>query len=267
MARRNLFWGLLVLLIGLILLGNSFGWFHGLNGWALVWPAALVFVGIWFLVSSLTHRTQPLENRQVMIAVEGDKQAAIKFEFGAGKLELGTTQNPSALVEGNALGELVQVVTRDGGKVNVKLSAAPNMFMDLPSAMGTRGLEWRLNLNRDIPIELDVESGASESILTLTDLKVTKLKIGTGASSNKIYLPAKAGSTDVKVEAGAASIDIFIPQEVAARIKLDSAISGNKVDNTRFPWNGKVYESTNFDAAVNKVEIKVSNGVGSVNIQ
>jgi hypothetical protein len=267
MSRRNLFWGILVLIIGLIFLAISLGWLKGVNGWSLIWPVALVFIGVWFLVSSLTRKPHPLESHNLVISRENDKEVAIKLEYGAGKLELGPSENPAALVEGALLGEFAQVITRDGDKANIKLSAGPHMFMDWPNAMGGHGLEWKLNLNKELPMELSIESGASESIFNLTDLKVTNFKLGTGASSNKIYLPSNAGSTQVKVEAGAASIDIIIPQGVAARIKLDSAISGNKVDNTRFPWNGKVYESADFETAKNKAEIKVSSGVGSINIK
>jgi hypothetical protein len=267
MGRRNLFWGILVLIIGLIFLAISLGWLKGVNGWSLIWPVVLVFVGIWFLVSSLTRKQRPLERHDLAINKENDQEVAIKLEYGAGKLELGPSENPAVLVEGALLGEFAQVVTRDGNKANIKLSAGPHMFMDWPNTMGSHSLEWKLSLNKDLPMELSIESGASESIFNLTDLKITNLKLGTGASSNKIYLPAKAGSTQVKVDAGAASIDIFIPQGVAARIKLDSAISGNKVDNTRFPWNGKVYESSDFESAQNKVEIKISSGVGSINIK
>lgn len=267
MGRRNLFWGILVLIIGLIFLAISMGWLKGVNGWSLIWPVALVFIGVWFLVSSLTRKQRPLEKHDLAINKENDQEVSIKLEYGAGKFELGPSDNPAVLVEGALLGEFTQVVTRDGNKANVKLSAGPHMFLDWPNTMGTHGLEWKLNLNKELPTEISVESGASESILNLTDLKVTNLKLETGASSNKIYLPAKAGSTQVKVDAGAASIDIFIPLGVAARIKLDSAISGNKVDNTRFPWNGKVYESPDFASAQNKVEIKISSGVGSINIK
>ena len=39
------------------------------------------------------------------------------------------------------------------------------------------------------------------------------------------------------------------------------------VENTRFPWNGKVYESPDFETAKNKLDIKISSGVGSINIK
>jgi hypothetical protein len=267
MARRSLFWGILVLLVGLIFLGISLGWLKGVNGWTLIWPVALVFTGIWFLVSSLTHPHVSLEKHDLLIVREKDKKLSVKLEFGAGKLALGSVDNRSILIEGSIVGEFVQVVTREGEKANVKISAGPHLLMDLPTAVGSRGLDWKINLPKDLPIELSIDSGACDSVLNLTDLKLANLKVGTGASSNKIFLPAKAGSTQVKVDAGAASIDITVPEGVAGRIKLDSAISGNKVDNNRFPWNGKVYESADFATATNKVEIKISSGVGSVNIK
>jgi len=87
----------------------------------------------WFLVSSLTRKQRPLERHDLAINKENDQSVAIKLEYGAGKLELGPSENPSVLVEGALLGEFAQVVTRDGNRANIKLSAGPHMFMDWPT--------------------------------------------------------------------------------------------------------------------------------------
>jgi len=85
-------------------------------------------------------------------------------------------------------------------------------------------------------MELSIESGASESIFNLTDLKVTHLKLGTGASSNKIYLPAQSG---IHPSQGGCWCSFPLTSSshkgLLPALKLDSAISGNKVGQHPLP--------------------------------
>jgi predicted membrane protein len=127
-------------------------------------------------------------------------------------------------------------------------------------------LDWDFNLNPSVPLILRLETGASESRLSLTDLQVRELHLKTGASSTTIDLPASAGFTRVTVESGAASVKIRVPQSVAAAIQVKSALAGIRVDTSRFPRAGAGYASTDYAEAANKVDIYVETGVGSVEI-
>ena len=68
---------------------------------------------------------------------------------------------------------------------------------------------------------LEFNTGAGEARLDLTDLRVTNLRLQTGASSTDVTMPANAGHTKAKIDAGAASITIRIPSGVAARISSE----------------------------------------------
>jgi hypothetical protein len=129
-------------------------------------------------------------------------------------------------------------------------------------------LDWNIRLNRDIPLSLDIDSGASASTLDLTDLKVVELDIDTGASSTEINLPANAGNTLVDIDSGAASLNIRIPIGVAARIKVKSGITSVNVDPSRFPrLDGGLYQSADFATAANRADITIDTGVGSVEVK
>jgi hypothetical protein len=128
-------------------------------------------------------------------------------------------------------------------------------------------LDWDFTVNPSIPLTLRLETGASETRLSLADVQVRDLKVQTGASSTVIELPARAGYTRLTVEAGAASVKIRVPPEVAAAIQAKSALAGINVDKVRFPHGGGGWRSPNYDAAANKVEIFVETGVGSIDIR
>jgi len=90
--------------------------------------------------------------------------------------------------------------------------------------------------------------------------------IETGASKTEIKLPSAAGFTRVSVKSGLASVNIVVPQGVSASIKVDTGLSGIKVDETRFPHVGDRYESIDYQSASNKAEIIIEGGLGSVDI-
>jgi len=134
----------------------------------------------------------------------------------------------------------------------------------------TRGwaglLDWDFTLATGLPLFLTLETGASESRLSLTELQVRELRVKTGASSTTVDLPASAGFTRVTVESGAAAVRLRIPGGVAASILVRSALAGVHVDRTRFPQAGGGYRSPDYEQAANKVEILVETGVGSIDI-
>jgi len=143
---------------------------------------------------------------------------------------------------------------------------------DVSSYLGTWGrgqrglLDWNFTIARDIPVDLILETGANDARADLTDLAVRDLRLKTGASSTVIDLPAHAGLTRVSVESGAASVKLRVPADVAARIKVSSALAGVNVNAARFPKSGDFFCSADWERASNKVEIAVETGVGSIEV-
>jgi hypothetical protein len=130
-----------------------------------------------------------------------------------------------------------------------------------------RSLDWSVRLNDTIPISLDLQTGANEAHVDLSDLQITKLQLQTGASSTRITLPASAGHTKAAIHSGAASVSVRVPSGVAARITSQSGLADVRVDRTRFPQTGGVHQSEDYDTAENKVDIEIETGVGSVDVK
>ena len=72
--------------------------------------------------------------------------------------------------------------------------------------------------------------------------------------------------TRVHVGSGAAAVKISVPQGVAATILVRSALAGIHVDTVRFPAGAGGYRSPDYEGSLNKVEILVETGVGSIDI-
>jgi hypothetical protein len=115
-----------------------------------------------------------------------------------------------------------------------------------------------------VPLKLLLDGGAANTNADLTDLKVTDLRVKTGASSTTIRLPRAAGMTTVRINAGAASVKLFVPEGVAARVHSSMAIGSNDINRQRFPLSGSDYLSPDYATAPNKVDIQFEGGVGSL---
>lgn len=262
MRRQGLFWGSVILLLGVLLLLQTLG-LLSFNVWPIFWALFLIFLGVWFLIRSRMRGQFTTEN--LTIPRGGAVQASVEIQHGAGRLLVGALSGGDALLEGSFTGGVAHSV-QPGAQLRAKLNPNPDFRVDFPWNW-PEGLRWDVRLTRDIPLDLIFRTGAGESEIDLTDLDVKSVRLETGASSSRLSLPARAGYTRAEVKGGLASINLIVPPGVAARIQLQTGLTGNNIDTNRFPLNGGVYQSPDYESAANKVEIFVEGGMGSIDVR
>jgi hypothetical protein len=261
MSRTALFWGIVLILLGGMLGLQAAGVISG-SVWGYFWAVFLIFLGIW-VISSIYYRPKFKEGQQLTVARKDAQKAEISFAFGAASLIVNGGASPDMVLEGTSGTTLDLTSQYFNDKVAVKINAGPSFIPFL----GPDGGSWRFRLNNELPTTVTMESGASSVELDLSDLKVSYLRVETGASSYKVVLPAHAGTTIMEVEGGAASFDIRVPEGVAARIRIMQGASSLRVDEKRFPvTSAGYYQSADYDTAENHAEITLSAGAGSFNI-
>jgi len=262
MRRDYIFWGAVLILLGGLMFLNSAGIRlpRGITPMQLFWPSVLILLGGWIIFGYFLRGN--VESEQVAIDLQGADQASLKLSHGAGRILVGAGTAPGQLLSGSFAGGVKHTAHRSGDRLDAHLQSRPFAFPPFISGWQDQG--WNFNLNRDIPIALKLETGASQAELDLRDVKVTDLKVSTGASKTDITLPANAGMTTVKIELGAASLDMTVPQGVEARIRAEQGVSAIEIDTTRFPYSNGIYESADYSAAQNKVDIKIEAGAGRV---
>ena len=205
----------------------------------------------------------PAGNQPQVLALNlaGATEAEVRIAFGAGKLLIGPAAS-GRLVDGTFEGG---VETTPAGPGRVRL-APPH---PASWSWGSRRppFTWRLGLTAEVPLRLELETGASDNELDLGGLRVTDLRLRTGAAQSRVTLP-RSGVTRVNAEGGATQMRFLVPAGVAARITSAMAIGTTDVDTNRFPrtTDGTAWASPDFDANPNRVEIAVRGGVGQVTI-
>ena len=267
MRSSRLFWAVMLVGFGFIILANNLG-IITVNIWRFFWPIFLIGLGIWFLIGTAID-TGDLEMVEGSVDLDDCKSASIVVKHGAGRLELTGVSEPGKLVSGKFASGLEAKVSKDGDRANVILQPQQHSFPDVffpGNWIGGKGLQWEFGLSNELPLDLVFEVGAVDAHLDLTALMVKNISLQTGASSTNLKLPTAAGTTYLKVEAGAASIDIYVPDGVAARVETSAGLASITVDQSRFPKQGGVYQSADYENAENKVDIRIETGVSTIDI-
>jgi hypothetical protein len=126
----------------------------------------------------------------------------------------------------------------------------------------------QVQLTRDVPISLRTQSGAADTTLDLSGLRVTNLEVSTGASTTLLRLPEAAGTTTARIQGGASTITVEVPPGVAAQVTFQGGLSTLNVDQSRFPAVGdKKYRSPNYDTSPNKVDLRIEVGAATVTVR
>jgi len=263
MGRGNLFWGVILIIGGSLLLLDNLGLLN-VNVWSLIWPLFLIGLGVRALWGAVAARQSP-RDEQAAIPLEGAASARVRVHHGAGRLDIHSGAGPDELAAGTFGGGLDYRARRAGETLEVDMHVRESFTFPWMWGPG-RSLDWSFGLNSGIPLSLELKTGASESRLELADLRVTDLRLETGASATRITLPANAGRTRAEIRAGAASVELQVPPGVAARIRIRGGLSSANVDAARFPRMGDVYQSQDYHTAANTADIDIETGVGSVRI-
>jgi len=267
MRSSRLFWAVMLVGFGFVLLANNLG-IISVNVWRFFWPVFLIGLGIWFLIGTATGQ-KDFEVMDGSVDLDDAKSAAITVKHGAGRLSLSGVAEPGKLVSGTFALGLDPRVSRNGDHLDVILQPQQQVFPDVlfpGNWIGGKGLEWNFGLSDELPIDLAFEVGAVDARLDLSALQIKNISLQTGASTTNLTLPAAAGMTYLKVEAGAATIDIRVPESVAARVETDHGLASVNVDQTRFPKSNGIYQSADYETAENKVDIRIETGVSSIEI-
>jgi hypothetical protein len=247
-------------------------------------PFVLVLVGVLLAIAAgtavagwrLAQPAGPLETASHTQSLDGASRANLHLQFAAGDLTIGVLDGREGVLAtmsyngpadlrpepsyrvGNGLGELAYI-SRDG--------EGPHLNMPFIGRTRDHG-DMRVQLARGIPLALDIQAGAADSMLDLTGLNVGRLDLQTGAADTRIRLPESAGRTDVVVKGGVTDLAVDVPSSVAADIYVSSGLAGREIDQARFrSLSDGHYRSPDFDTAANRVDMRIELGIAQLTIR
>ena len=259
MRRDNIFWGVALILLGVLLFLQTQGYIG--NIFPYLWPLALILVGSWIILGVYWKPTDSLEE-SFSIPLGAAQSVEYHFSHGVGQLEISGGAPVGQALIGTAAAGMNRKSQLNGDRLDVRVEAGPSFVPFVGPSQGV----WRFQLTQEIPSTLTVETGASSVNLNLKDVLVRHVELKTGASSSHVIMPER-GVSLLDVEAGAASVRVVVPPETAARIRVEEGVSSIHVDTNRFPRlsQGR-YQSSNYDLAADRTDINIEGGLGSVTV-
>jgi len=259
MRRDNIFWGTVLILFGALLFLQTQGYIS--NIFPYLWPLALILVGGWIILGVYWKPANTPEE-SFSIPLGAAQSVEYRFSHGAGQLQISGGAPAGRALVGTSAAGMNRNSQVTGDRLNVRIEAGPSFVPFIGPSQGV----WRFQLTREIPSSLVVETGASSVDLDLRQVPARHVELKTGASSSNITMPEK-GVSLLDVEAGAASVRVVVPAATAARVRVEDSLTAINVDTDRFPRLGSgIYQSANYDVAVDRADINIHGGLGSVTV-
>jgi hypothetical protein len=289
---------LLLILAGVLFLLNNLGildWSIWDSLWRL-WPLVLVIIGIDLLVG----RRSPLLSFLLVVVVLGlgavllysmggfasngsirqqtlnaplndASSATVRVDIGVGDLRLDSGEG-GQLATGmldyyEHWGTPTINTDTSGGRTTLTINQRSQGGVNVLPPFTNRGLNWDIHLNPQPALVLDLNTGAGRTTVDLDKLRVSNLTLNSGVGSTTVIFPSQAGTTTASVKGGAGSIDITIPSSVEARIKVSTGLGSVNIDPRFKKTSNDLYESSGYSDAKNKLDLTISAGVGSLNVQ
>lgn len=260
MRRDNIFWGGVLILLGVLFFLQRQNIIPSVIPY--LWPLALILFGGW-LILSVYWRPSASESEKFDIPLQDAKSVRYRFSHGAGQIIITGGAPAGRALAGSSANGLNETSHSDGDRLEVRIEAGASFVPFVGPSDGA----WRFQLTQEVPVSLKVETGASQLDMDLTNVLASHIELETGASSSSVIMPAR-GVSLLELEAGAASINITIPQGVAGRIRIKEGLTSLNVDTNRFPQlDSRLYQSADFDTAANRAEVNVEAGLGSITIK
>jgi hypothetical protein len=307
---RGLFWPLLLITIGLVFLLVNFGYVPGVTAvqllslWPLLlilagvdlaigrrWPlaalgidVAVIALGLALLVTQPTAFSTPFffdhdvngAPGQRDLTVERRSVNSLSLEINGGAGRFGVTGGSTMLVETHSPNEDLRLRRADYDKNGEHADVRIEHIGSRRVGGVTANVETRIASN--VPTDLEINGGAGEFIIDLSDVTISNAEINVGAATLTLTLPRPSLTTaapgakpvgDIKIElnAGASSIVIEVPDGVEARITTTGALLTLRSSNARVSASGSVAETSGYASAQQRVTVRVTAGASSVTVR
>ncbi len=292
---KKIFWGILLLIIGLVWMGKNLGiitfpW-HALFN---MWPMILIFWGISVLPIKNTLKlgllvlsvlislvllfqmkdtknywffhwddeTESTEVQQLKIKYDTTFQKAqLHFEANAANIVLQDSTTELFDFQSNTKNDRYEMTSKtDSQTTQISVSSKKKR-----KHWGVGGEKVTFSLNTRPVWDVNFDVGAADLDFDFSPYKTSNISLNAGASSIHLKLGALVPLTKVDIEAGASSVHIEIPKASGCEIHCDHALSSKSFkDFTQSSDN--VYKTPNFETASQKIIINMDAGISDIKV-
>lgn len=200
-------------------------------------------------------------DNEVVVEKDSAKELEVVLNFGAGKMDV--ADGADEWVNGNAIYEPEKMkpeVSYDlDGKIGKVEISQPDYFK-----IGKMKNEWDLKLNEDVPLDLVVNAGASDTNLDLKGLQLSNLEVNAGVGEITVDLGGDwKESFDGRISSGVGQMTVILPKDIGVRVSVDKGIGSASFEDLISKGNGTYVNEAYEDAKI-KIDLDADIGVGEV---
>lgn len=201
---------------------------------------------------------------EIVIKKDHAKDLDVELNFGAEKMKVSgganNWVNGSAIYEPEKMKPVVEY-DLEGKTGKIEISQPRNM------KLGKLKNEWDLGLTNEVPVDLIVNAGASDTRLDLNKIQLKNLEVNAGVGDITVDLSGEwEKSFDAYISSGVGKLDVILPKETGARIKVSKGIGTSNYDGLISRGDG-IYENKNYENAKVRINLTIDIGVGEVNFE
>lgn len=216
--------------------------------------------------SSLAIGNEKVED----IYVEEDtaEQLDMNLEIDYGQVNISSGSN--AWVDGEInynVRELEPKVTYKLKKNQGEITIDQPKKADINVKKGALKNDWNLQLTKNVPVHLKVNTGASDTYMNLQGMQLASLDVETGVGKSTVNLAGTwEESFDVNIDMGVGESTVILPKDVGVEIKSSKGIGSATFNG--FTSNGKgMYVNDAFENADVIISVETELGIGAVNFE
>lgn len=286
----KLIFGTVMVLIGILLLMENLNIvtnFAFIESIRLIWPLGLIIAGglIFFkqkgtgtllliitIIFGIFATIVPTQIQVGELKIQEFNQVYNNEEFAVYDISLGGTKLILNKIEDEANlinvrskttlpKELTFDVTKENGVTYVNINENGHIGFSHLFNLDKEISRVNISLNPNPKTKLKFNYGAIDGTLDLRELNIEELNIESGATDTEIYFGKYP--TLVDISAGVSNINFYFPENISIEIESDGGVSSLTFKD--FKKVGNKYYSPNFNEVENKILIKISSGVSTIN--
>jgi hypothetical protein len=302
MNNKKLFWGTLLVSIGLIILINNLqGLYFQWDDILKMWPVVFILGGLALMIRQPFIKSFLVACMAFILALSifasiksaggfisyvindtdftvgevyayeyseaynpGTQKAVLNFDGGAGSFKIRDTTSSifHAFTEAN--------------ENNYRLNSfGDSSYQTIDFEMTGKKIRFfngnlknkvEMSLNPEPEWDINFDVGAASMNLDLSAFKISNLSVDMGAASLKLKFGSLSVNTGCTINAGVSSIDISVPVTVGCEIKIDGGLSSKDFSGFE-KINSGLYRTSNYNESENKIYIDIDAGVSSISIE
>ncbi|KGP70832.1 toast rack family protein [Pontibacillus yanchengensis] len=207
-----------------------------------------------------------VEKSEIIVDQDEAKQLDVELHLGAGKLlvDSGTDKWVEGSIMYSSTKNKPQISYQlNNGTGQVEIKDSKNVDLNI----GDKVNEWEVNLTKEVPIKLNVNTGASDTSLNLSGLNLSDLSIHTGVGEMDVDLSGNwKESFDVELNTGVGDTHVVLPKDVGVIIESSKGIGESNFVDLISKGDG-VYVNEAYDTSDVIISIQTEMGVGEATFE